>query len=352
MKVEAQGAAGLAGRVVVVTGASAGVGRATATLFGRSGARVALIARDAAALENVRREVEAYGTQAIAVPCDVSDAEALAAAAHTVERELGSIAIWVNCAMVTVFSPVSRMSAAEYKRVTEVTYLGFVYGTMAALACMRPRNAGVIVQVGSSLAYRGIPLQSAYCGAKHAIRGFADSLRSELIHEGSGIDVVMVQLPAMNTPQFDWARTHMGHQPRPVAPVIEPEVAAHAIVHAAAAPRRELWLGLSTVKVILGSMVAPAFLDRYLARHAFEGQERPALVAPDRRDNLMATVHDLHATHGAFDREARPSAMLISGETARWWVGLLGLGAVLLSARLAARLVRGAASRRIAGRSP
>ena len=327
----------LAQSTVVVTGASAGVGRATALLFARCGAQVALIARDAAALEDVRSEIEDCGSTALAIPCDVSDAEAVDQAAGRVEEELGPIAVWVNCAMVTVFSPVWRMTAKEFRRVTEVTYLGFVHGTMAALACMRPRNGGVIIQVGSSLAYRGIPLQSAYCGAKHAIRGFTDSLRSELIHEGSGIKLVMVQLPAMNTPQFDWARTHMPREPRPVAPVFQPEVAARAIVGAALSPRRELWLGLSTIKVILGSMLAPSFLDRYLADHAVDGQERATTVSPDRRDDLMKPVRRLHATHGAFGDEAATSATVLSGEAARLCVGLLGLGGLALAAGLVLR---------------
>ena len=327
----------LAQSTIVVTGASAGVGRATALLFARCGAQVALIARDAAALEDVRSEIEDCGSTALAIPCDVSDAEAVDQAAGRVEEELGPIAVWVNCAMVTVFSPVWRMTAKEFRRVTEVTYLGFVHGTMAALACMRPRNGGVIIQVGSSLAYRGIPLQSAYCGAKHAIRGFTDSLRSELIHEGSGIKLVMVQLPAMNTPQFDWARTHMPREPRPVAPVFQPEVAARAIVGAALSPRRELWLGLSTIKVILGSMLAPSFLDRYLADHAVDGQERATTVSPDRRDDLMKPVRRLHATHGAFGDEAATSATVLSGEAARLCVGLLGLGGLALAAGLVLR---------------
>ena len=327
----------LAQSTIVVTGASAGVGRATALLFARCGAQVALIARDAAALEDVRSEIEDCGSTALAIPCDVSDAEAVDQAAGRVEEELGPIAVWVNCAMVTVFSPVWRMTAKEFRRVTEVTYLGFVHGTMAALACMRPRNGGVIIQVGSSLAYRGIPLQSAYCGAKHAIRGFTDSLRSELIHEGSGIKLVMVQLPAMNTPQFDWARTHMPREPRPVAPVFQPEVAARAIVSAALSPRRELWLGLSTIKVILGSMLAPSFLDRYLADHAVDGQERATTVSPDRRDDLMKPVRRLHATHGAFGDEAATSATVLSGEAARLCVGLLGLGGLALAAGLVLR---------------
>jgi short-subunit dehydrogenase len=339
----------LAGTIVVVTGASAGAGRATALEFGKHGARVALIARDAGALEEARREVEAEGTYAMAIPCDVSDADGLAEAAQRVERELGPIGVWVNCAMLTIFSPLARIAPDEFRRVTEVTYLGFVYGTMAALACMRCRNRGIIIQVGSSLAYRGIPLQSAYCGAKHAIRGFTDSLRSELIAEHSAIQVTMVQLPAMNTPQFDWARTHMPREPRPVAPVIQPEVAARAIVSAALHPRRELWLGLSTVKVILGSMVAPAFLDRYLARHAIDGQERSTPVSPDRKDNLFTPVPALHATHGSFGSESQTTAALVSGEVARVCVAALGAAALAVAVGLAVGVRRAQAKRHLFG---
>ncbi|WP_422000310.1 SDR family oxidoreductase [Reyranella sp.] len=327
------------GKVVVVTGASAGVGRATARQFARTGAAVALIARDVGALEDAAAEVEAAGGQALAVSCDVADAEALDAAADRIEQELGPIDVWVNCAMLTVFSPLWEMTPQEFRRVTEVTYLGFVYGTMAALARMKPRDRGVVIQVGSSLAYRGIPLQSAYCGAKHAIRGFTDSLRSELIHDGSAVRLVMVQLPAMNTPQFDWARTHMPREPRPVAPVIQPEVAARAIVRAARGPHRELWLGLSTVKVILGSMIAPAFLDRYLARRAFDGQERRTGVGPQRKDNLMAPVSSLHAVHGAFGAEARRSALLVSGGGARV-AAAAGLAVAAVAAGMAVRLIQ------------
>lgn len=302
---------------VIVTGASAGVGRATALRFGRAGAAVGLIARDARALNEVKREIEAAGGHAAAAAADVADAEALFAAAEKLERELGAVDIWVNDAMVTVFSPVCEIAPSEFRRVTEVTYLGFVHGTMAALRLMRPRNRGTIVQVGSALAYRGIPLQAAYCGAKFAVRGFTNSLRTELMHEGSGIHVTMVHLPAINTPQFDWARTHMRRQPRPVAPVFQPETAADAIHKAAHEHRREYWLGRSSVAIILGNMLLPALIDRYLARTAFQGQSTNRRVTSRRRDNLLRPVHDLHRTRGSFGKESEKRAWAVSGPAAR-----------------------------------
>jgi len=326
------------GRVVAVTGASAGVGRAVALRFAQAGAMVGLMARDAAALEDTRAQIERAGGVAAAVPTDVAQAEAVFATADEIERKLGPIDVWVNDAMLTVFSPVSELTPEEVRRVTETTYLGYVHGTMAALARMRPRNRGVIVQVGSALAYRGIPLQAAYCGAKHAIRGFTDSLRAELRHERSGIRVTMVQLPAMNTPQFDWARTHMSHEPRPVAPVYRPEVAAKAIVDAASRCEREIWLGWSTVAAILGNMVAPGFLDRYLARTTVAGQETRAPVRPDRRDNLAAPVHGLHRVHGRFEAEARSSTVIVSGTWARLAGAALGLVLAAASGYAAGRL--------------
>lgn len=331
-------------RVVVITGASAGVGRATAQRFARAGAAVALLARDACSLDETKAEMAAMGARALAIPLDVADAEAVHAAARAVEEELGPVDVWVNNAMVTVFSPAADMTPDEFRRVTEVTYLGYVHGTMTALECMRPRNRGVIVQVGSSLAYRGIPLQSAYCGAKHAIRGFTDSLRAELIHEKSGIDLVMVQLPAMNTPQFDWARTHLDHTPRPVPPVVEPQAAARAIVRAAARPVRELWVGLSTVEVILGSMLAPRFLDRYLARKAYGAQETVGPVLAHRTDNLVTPVRSLHRTRGSFGAEARQSAVTVSGAAVRFAIAACGAG--LLAGGVAGLARRGTVGRR------
>jgi short-subunit dehydrogenase len=315
---------------VIITGASAGIGRATAHRFARQGARIGLIARNANALHDVRREVEELGGHAVVAAADVADAEAVFAAAQRLEGELGPIDVWVNDAMVTVFSPFAEMTPEEYRRVTDVTYLGFVHGTMAALRLMRPRNRGTIVQVGSALAYRGIPLQSAYCGAKHAIRGFTDSLRTELIHDNSHIHVTMVHLPAVNTPQFDWARTHMASKPRPVAPVFQPEVAADAIYRAAHERKREYWLGLSTAEAIFANMFGPGFLDRYLARTVYEGQSTGVPVSSARRDNLEQPVPSLHRTRGSFGADAATSAVDLPGPATR----LAFAGAALVCAGL------------------
>jgi short-subunit dehydrogenase len=292
-----------------------------------------LIARDAAALEDVRREVEQLGGRAVVVPADVADAEAVFGAAERVASTFGSIDVWINDAMVTVFSPVWKMTPEEFRRVTEVTYLGFVHGTMAALRHMRPRNRGMIIQIGSALAYRGIPLQSAYCGAKYAIRGFTNSLRTELIHEKSNVGLTMIELPAVNTPQFDWARTHLAREPRPVAPVVQPEVIAEVVYKAVYRPGREYWIGLSTLKVILGNMVLPAFLDRYLAKVAFEGQETNQPVSAQRADNLVTPVSSLHRTRGRFGREAQHRAVVASGPVARIAPVLIG-GIALFAAGL------------------
>ena len=302
---------------VIVTGASAGVGRATALRFGKAGARVGLIARDGKALNDVKRKIERSGGEAAVAAVDVADADELFKAAEKLEAELGPVDVWVNDAMVTVFSPVTEITPDEFKRVTEVSYLGFVYGTMTALRLMRPRNRGAIVQVGSALAYRGIPLQAAYCGAKFAIRGFTNSLRTELMHEKSGIHLTIVHLPAVNTPQFDWARTHMDRQPRPVAPVFQPEAVANTIYKAAHERKREVWLGRSTIEIVLGNFLAPALLDRYLARTAVKGQSTRRMVAADRRDNLMRPVHHLHRTRGSFGREAESRALAMPGPATR-----------------------------------
>jgi short-subunit dehydrogenase len=302
---------------VVITGASAGIGRAVARRFARAGANLALIARDAAALDDVKQEAEKLGGTALVMPADVADANAVFEVADAIARQRGGIDIWINDAMVTVFAPVWEIKPEEFRRVTEVTYLGMVHGTMAALRHMRERNRGTIVQVGSALAYRGIPLQAAYCGAKHALRGFTNSLRTELDHDKSAIAVTIVELPAVNTPQFDWARTRMPRQPRPVPPVVQPEAVADIIFRAALNPKREYWLGASTLKAILGNMLLPGLLDRYLAKNAYEAQETSAAVSPARQDNLMSPVGDLHRTRGRFDAEAGNSVMAIPGPAAR-----------------------------------
>jgi NAD(P)-dependent dehydrogenase (short-subunit alcohol dehydrogenase family) len=290
---------------VVVTGASAGVGRAVALEFAREGARIGLVARDADALQRVRQDVESAGGEAICLPLDVADADAVFEAADTVERSFGAIDVWINNAMVTVVGRAIDTPPAEILRVTEVTYMGYVHGTLAALRHMQPHDRGVIVQVGSALAYRGIPLQAAYCAAKHAIRGFTDSLRTELLHDGSHVKLTAVHLPAIDTPQFDWARTREPKAPRPVAPVYRPEVAAKAIVRAARRPHREYWLGTTTPLTILGNMVLPGFMDRYLARNAVDGQHADADVEADRADNLFSPVRGKHRIAGSFGDESR-----------------------------------------------
>lgn len=295
----------LANKIVVVTGASAGVGRATAVEFARQGATVALLARGKAGLEAARAEVEAAGGKAWVQTLDVADADAVDAAAERIEAELGPIDIWVNNAMVTVLSPIRQMTAEEFRRVTEVTYLGTVHGTLAALRHMRPRNRGVIVQVGSALAYRAIPLQSAYCAAKFACRGFTDSLRVELQHDDSAVHVTSVHLAAFNTPQFDWARNRMPRRPQPVPPVFQPELAARAIVWASQQKRREVNVGFPAVKTIWGNKFAPQVADWVLEEDGYSGQQDEQLSAGDRPDNLFEPVDRDMGSHGRFDNEAR-----------------------------------------------
>jgi NADP-dependent 3-hydroxy acid dehydrogenase YdfG len=296
--------------VVVITGASAGVGRATARAFARRGARVGVIARDAEALAATCREIEALGTDAAPCVADVADAGAIETAAALVEERLGPIDVWVNNAMTTVVSPVAELHADEIRRVTEVTYLGAVHGTLAALARMRARNHGTIVQVGSALAYRAIPLQAAYCAAKFAVRGFTDALRTELLHERSKIRLTMVQMPAINTPQFDWCRTRMPHEPQPVPPVFQPEVAARAIVWAAQHAPRELLVGGPTVAAVWLNKFFPGLADRYLARTGYAAQQTATPVARDRRDNLFEPVRGDPGAHGRFDAVARPTSLV------------------------------------------
>jgi short-subunit dehydrogenase len=306
------------GKVVVVTGASAGVGLATARAFVQAGAHVALMARDSKGLERARAELNATNRgRVISLTADVADAGEVFAAAQHSEEVLGPTDIWVNNAMATAFSTVEDIGAAEFRRITEVTYLGYVHGTLAALSHMRARDRGTIVQVGSALAYRSIPLQASYCGAKHAIRGFTDSLRSELIKAKSGIAITAVHLPAVNTPQFAWARTHRGSEPRPAGPVYRPEAAARAILRAARSPKREYWVGMQTPLLIVANMLMPGWLDRYLAANAVEGQSTGQPVQHPRPDNLFTPVTGAHRTEGSFDEEAREKAIVLSSGTAR-----------------------------------
>jgi NAD(P)-dependent dehydrogenase (short-subunit alcohol dehydrogenase family) len=295
-------------QVAVVTGASAGVGRATVRLLARRGYDVALLARGLDGLEAARREAEAAGARALAIVTDVAHSEQVEAAAAQTERDLGPIDVWINNAMVSVFSPVMRMSEEEFRRVTEVTYLGAVYGTLAAVRRMAPRNAGTIVQVGSALAYRAIPLQSAYCAAKHALAGFTESLRTELLHDGIHVHLTMVQLPALNTPQFDWTRSRMPRKAQPVPPIFQPEVAAEAIAWAATHRRRELNVGWPTVKAILGDKIAPGLLDRYLARVGYDAQQTDEPRPLDSPDNLFTPVPGDPGAHGRFDQRSRSSS--------------------------------------------
>jgi short-subunit dehydrogenase len=292
--------------VVVVTGASGGVGRAIAHAFAKRGALLGLVARGQKGLDDARREVEELGGQAIVIPTDVAYADQVEAAAEAVENRYGPIDVWVNDAMATVFASFIDVSAEEYKRATEVTYLGTVYGTMAALRRMRSRGHGTIVQVGSALSYRAIPLQSAYCGAKFAIRGFTDSIRSELLYEKSKVRITMVQLPGVNTTQFNWCRSKLPKHPQPVAPIYQPEIPAEAVYWAAHHRRRELWVGYSAVEAIVGNKLAPRLADIYLARTAISGQQIQDMpVRPGRPDNLFEPVEDLAATHGMFDDRAK-----------------------------------------------
>lgn len=322
-------------QVIAITGASAGVGRATARAFAARGASIGLIARNREALEAARAEVEARGGKAVVVVADVADADAVERAAQTIEEALGPIDVWVNNAMASVLGPVRELTAEEFRRVTEVTYLGIVHGTMAALRRMLPRDRGAIVQVGSTLAHRGIPLQAPYCAAKHAVQGFHESLRSELMHDGSGVQVCMVNLPALNTPQFRWVRSHMPRKAQPFGTIFEPEVAARAIVWASEHPRRELNVGWGTTQAIVANAFAPALLDRYLARVGFDGQQGDEPEEPGRPDNLFAPVPGDAGAHGVFGERAKDVSPQLWANTHRGVVaaavgalavaGLLGL---------------------------
>ena len=287
-------------KVVVITGATGGVGRVTAWEFAKQGAKIALIARSAEQLEATKKEVEGYGGTAIMIETDVADANQVEAAAERTEREFGEIDIWINNAMNSVFSPIHKITPEEFKRVTEVTYLGTVYGAMAALKRMRPRNRGSIVFVGSALAYRGIPLQSAYCGAKHGIEGFYDSLRTELMHENSKIKTSMVQLPALNTTQFGWVLSKLPNKPRPMGKVYQPEVAAEAILFAAKHNRRSVWVGYPTFKAIIGNKIAPWYADYVLANTGIEGQQKDEHVDDNRENNVWEPVKGDRGAYGDF----------------------------------------------------
>ncbi len=292
------------GQVVVVTGASSGIGRAVAQRFGKAGAKVALLARGQGGLEGARREVEAAGGQALVVPTDVADSDAVEAAAARTEETFGAIDVWVNDAMTTVFSFFEDIEPEEFRRATDVTYHGFVWGTRAALKRMLPRDRGTIVQVGSAMAYRGIPLQSPYCGAKHAMKGFQESLRCELRHKKSKVHLTMVQLPGVNTPQFDHCLCKLPNKPMPVPPIYQPEVAARAVYWAARHRRREVWVGVPSVYTILGNKLSPLAAELYLAKTAVSGQQTQQPVSPERRANLFEPVPGDPGAHGFFDDQA------------------------------------------------
>lgn len=319
--------------VVVVTGASAGVGRATAAAFGRRGATVGLLARGQAGLEGARRDVERHGGRAITVPTDVADPDQVEAAAEAVEEAFGPIDIWVNNAMITVLAELHDLTADEFRRVTEVTHLGSVYGAMAALKRMQPRDHGSIVQVGSALGYRAIPLQSAYCSAKHGLVGFFESLRTELRHNDSNVSLSMVDLPAVNTPQFSHSRTSLPNHPQPMPPIYQPELCADAIVWAATHRRRQLWVGYSTAMTIIGNRIAPGLVERYLARTAYDAQQADQPIDSDRRDNLFApTDADRdEGPHGIFDSRAHSTSPLLRLSTKRRVIGVGGAIAMVLA---------------------
>ena len=325
----------------MITGASAGVGRATVQAFAKEGARIGLIARGRAGLDGARRDVEQLGGEAIVLPLDVADAKAMEDAAARVEAEFGPIDVWVNDAMASVFSPIKEMTPEEFKRVTEVTYLGYVYGTLSALKRMLPRDRGVIIQVGSALAYRGIPLQAAYCAAKHAIQGFCDSLRCELIHDKSNVRVTMIEMPALNTPQFSWVKSRLARKAQPVPPIFQPEVAAEAIVYASHHARRELYVGTPTVEAIIGNKIAPGLLDHYLAHNGYESQQHDGREDRHRPNNLWEPVDAErdHGSHGAFDERSRNFSFQLWANLNRGWIAL-GL-CVLAGAIFGGLVVRG-----------
>jgi NAD(P)-dependent dehydrogenase (short-subunit alcohol dehydrogenase family) len=315
-------------KVIVITGASAGVGRAAVRRFAREGARIGLVARGEERLEATAREVGELGGEALVLPADVADPAALDDAAAQVEDRFGPLDVWVNNAMATIFAPVRDTTPEEFRRATEVTYLGAVWGTMAALRRMHARDHGTIVQVGSALAYRSIPLQAAYCGAKSGLRGFTESLRTELLHEGSNVHVTIVELPALNTPQFSWSRAKMPRHPQPVPPIFQPELAAEAIHYAATHKRRELVVGWPTVKAVYGEKVAPGLLDRYLARSGYDAQQTDELLDGERKGNLFEPVAGDFTAHGIFDDQSKPGSLLFELDRRRGPIAAIaGLGA-------------------------
>ena len=314
--------------VVVVTGASAGVGRAVACAFAKRGAHIGLLARGQAGLEGASKEVEALGGKAIAIPTDVADPDQVEAAATKVEETFGPIDVWVNDAMASVFSPFKEMTPQEFKRVTEVAYLGFVYGTMSALHRMLPRDKGHIIQIGSALAYRSIPLQSAYCGAKHGIMGFTDSIRCELIHDKSNVKISMAQLPAVNTPQFSWVKSRLPDKAQPVPPIYQPEVIGNAVAWLVDHPRRELFIGLSSVIAIQGNKIAPGYADSYLGKTGYKSQQTGQPANPNSPNNLWAPVDETqdHGMHGAFDARANSKSWQLWADTHIGVLALAGVG--------------------------
>jgi len=312
--------------VVVVTGASAGIGRAVVRRFAMAGAHIGIIARGMDGLQGTKEDVEKLGGKAIICQGDVADPETTERAAQMVEDEFGEIDVWVNNATTSVFSPIKEMKPEEYKRVTEVTYLGVVYGTLAALKRMLPRDRGVIVQVGSALAYRGIPLQSAYCASKHAIQGFMDSLRSELIHDKSNVRASMVQMPAMNTPQFSWVKSRLPNKPQPVPPIYQPEIGAEAVYFVAHNDRREMYVGYPTVEAIVGNKIVPGYADKYLAKGGYKSQQTDEPVEADRQNNLYEPVPGDHGAHGSFDERAKDFSPQLWANKNRGKVALSALG--------------------------
>lgn len=326
-------------KVVVITGASGGVGRATAHAFAREGAHIALLARGYEQLLATQKEVEELGGRALVIPTDVADPAQVEAAAEQTEQTLGPIDVWVNNAMASVFAPIKAITPQEFRRVTEVTYLGQVYGTMSALKRMMPRDRGSIVLVGSALAYRGIPLQSAYCGSKHGIEGFYDSLRCELLHDKSNIKTCMVQLPAMNTTQFGWVLSRLPRQPRPMGKIYQPEVAAEAILYAAAHNRRSIWVGAPTYKAIIGNKICPSYADYVLARTGYDGQQTAEPEPPDRKNNVWEPVPEDRGMHGGFGEEATNQSLTLWASLHRGFIATAA-GVLVLGSLFAGRMIK------------